>query len=183
MESVEQGRKELRLSSDSVLVITAVAPRADIVARVPSQNLETFLYAIADLGYFTNNSHYQVDDKSLPYLENALKQKNRTERLIQDKQTAKSKTTTLQTIALKDEAIEQQISNTAIDADVNYSTVSLTLYQNALIQRETVANTYLDTYDLSFWKRFGYAFENGWDYFLNFLSPSQTYGCLFVWAY
>lgn len=169
LEAVEQGKKELKLSSDSLLVITAVEPRADITARVPSHNLEAFLFSVADLGYFTTSTHLQVDDRSLSYLENTLKQENRTEVLAQPTAKPKTPSATLQTIAVKDEAIEQNIANRAIDADVNYSTVNLNLYQNAIIRKETVANPYLDNYDLPFWKRLGNALENGWEYFLSFV--------------
>jgi hypothetical protein len=169
LEAVEQGRKELKLSSDSLLVITAVAPRADITARVPSQHLEAFLFGVADLGYLTTGTHLQVDDKSLSYLENALKQANRAEVLAQPTAKRKSQTATLQTIVVKDEAIEQNMANRAIDADVNFSTVNLNLFQNAIVRKETIANPYLDNYGLPFWKRFGNALENGWVYFLSFV--------------
>jgi hypothetical protein len=169
MEAVEQGRKELKLSSDSLLVITAVSPRADITARVPSQSLEAFLFGVADLGYFTTSTNLQVDDKSLSYLENVLKQANRSEVLAQPTTKPKSPRATLQAIALKDEAIEQNIANRTIDADVKYSIVKLNLFQNAVVRKEMVANPYLDNYDLPFWKRLGNALENGWGYFLSFL--------------
>jgi hypothetical protein len=169
LEAVEQSRKELKLSSDSLLVITAVAPHADITARVPSQNLEAFLFGVADLGYLTTSTHLQVDDKSLTYLENALKQKNRTEVLNSPSTKPKSPSSALQTIAVKDEAIEQDIANRTINAEVNYSTVNLNLYQNVVVRKETIANPYLDNYDLPFWSRLGNALENGWAYFLSFV--------------
>jgi hypothetical protein len=168
LDMVEQDRKELLLSADSLLVITAIVPGADITARIPTQNLEAFLFGVADLGYFTNSSHLQVEDKSLLYFGNALKQKNRENALSNTTQKQKL-STTLQTIDVKDEAIEQQMANAAINADVKYSTVNLSLFQNALVRKETVANTNLNHYELSFWKRFGNALENSWDYFLNFV--------------
>ena len=169
MEAVEQGKKEFRLSADSLLVFTAVVPRADITARVPSEALEAFLFAVADLGYLTQSSHLQVDDKSLLYLENALRQKSRAEVLSQPSAKPQSSASTLRTIAVRDEAIAQHMANRAIDAEVNYSTVNLNLYQNAIIRREVIANPYLDSYNLSFWKQLGDALENGWVFFLNFL--------------
>lgn len=169
MEAVEQGRKELKLSQDSLLVLTAVTLRADITARVPAEALEAFLFGVADLGYLTQSSHLQVDDKSLLYLENALRQKSRVEVLSLPSAKPKSSASTLRTIAVRDEAIAQHMANRAIDAEVNYSTVNLNLYQNAIIRREVIANPYLDSYNLSVWKRLSDAFENGWAFFLNFL--------------
>lgn len=169
LEAVEQGRKELKLSADSLLVITAVAPRANLTARVPSANLEAFFFGVADLGYFTGSSHLQVDDKSLLYLENALKQKNRANVLMQPAGNRKSTATTLQAIAVKDEAIEQNMANRNIDAEVNYSTVNLTLFQNPVVRKETIANTNIGEYQPAFTQRLGNALADGWQYFQLFV--------------
>lgn len=169
LEAVEQGRRELKLSADSLLVITAVAPRANITARIPSGNLEAFLFGVADLGYFTGSSHLQVDDKSLLYLENALKQKNRADVLTQPAGKRRSTATTLQAIAVKDEAIEQNMANRTIDAEVNYSTVNLTLFQNPVVRKEVIANTNIEGYQPPFGRRLGNALADGWQYFLSFV--------------
>ncbi len=167
LESVEEGRKELKISADSLMVITAIAPRADVTVRIPSEHLEEFMFYAADLGYYTGSSRLQIDDKSLVYLENALKQKNRTEVLSKPSTKNSKPPTSLQTIAVKDEAVEQQIANRMIDADVKYSTVNLNLFQNATIKKEIVANYNLTDYDLPFSQRFGNAMSTGWHYFLS----------------
>jgi hypothetical protein len=169
MENVEEGHRELKLSADSLMAITITTPRADITARIPSQNLEAFMFEVADLGYYTGSSKLQIDDKSLDYLENALKQKARAEVLSHASPGKPKSHTVLQTIAVRDEAIEQQMANKTIDADVNYSTVNLNLFQNAIVRKEIVANTSLDDYQLPFAKRLGNAFTNGWQFFLSFL--------------
>jgi hypothetical protein len=169
LESIEGQRKELKVSSDSLMVITAYTPQADITARIPSQNLEAFMYSMADLGYYTNNSKMDIADKSLTYLENALKQKNRIEALSRPTPIKTKAVSTLQAIALKDEVIAQGINNRAIDADVDYSTVNLSLFQNPLVRKETIANYYISGYTLPFHKRWANAMREGWAYFLNFL--------------
>lgn len=171
LEAVEQGRKELKVSNDSLLVVSTTAPHAEITARIPSQNLEAFMYAVADLGYYTGSSRLQVDDRSLLYLENALKQKARNEVLSRSPVTAKSKPVAVeQTIARKDEAIAQEIANRSIDADVAYSTVSLNLLQNPVVRKEVMADTNMEVYQLPFGKRLGNALADGWEYFLKVVS-------------
>lgn len=169
LESVETGRSELKVSDDSLLVVTTVAPQATITARIPSESLETFLYHVADLGYFTGSSNLHIDDKSLAYLENALKQKKRQVVLTQPPHRKATSGASLQTVYVMDDAIEQQIANKAIDADVRYSTVSLQLFQNGIVRKEVVANYDLSAYRLPFHHRLGNAFENGWQAFLTFL--------------
>lgn len=169
MDAAEERRAELRLSADSLLVVSTTTPRAEITARIPSQNLEAFLFGVSDLGYYTGNSRLQVDDRSLAYLENVLKQKSRTETLAQLSVKKKKAVALTETIAVKDEAIEQQMANRTIDADVAYSTVSLALFQNPVIRKEVVADTYIDNYRLPFWQRLSNAVAYGWEAFLSFV--------------
>lgn len=44
----EDGRKELKLSKDSLLLISTFTPRADVTVRVPVQHLEEFLFTLSD---------------------------------------------------------------------------------------------------------------------------------------
>jgi len=167
LSAVEGDRNELKLSSDSLLVITTYTPQASITARIPSEQLETFLYRVADLGYYTASSNLHIDDRSLAYLENALRQQNRTTTLLQP--VKRDAASTLKTIAVKDEAIAQQIANRAIDANVRYSTVSLSLFQNPLVKKEVIANYVIADYQLPFNKRLSHAVSDGWQYFLGFV--------------
>jgi hypothetical protein len=165
MESVENERKELKLSDDSLLVITSTTPRSEITARVPSENLEEFLYSVADLGYYTANSRLSIDDKSLDFLDNTLKQKNRKEIIT----TPGIKTTTgsrSQTLEIKDEIVDRYIENRMIDADARFSVVNLSLFQNPVVRKEVIANYVMADYQLSFDKRLGNAMSDGWQYFL-----------------
>lgn len=167
LQSIEEGRKELPLSHDSLLVITTISPRAEMTVRVPSQNLESFLDGAADLGYFTGSSTLHIDDKSLAYLDNKLKQKNRVETLV-SKVPAKGILAAEKTIAIKDEAVDKYIQNKTIDADVAYSVVRLSLFQNAVVRKETIANYVLSGYELPFKERLINSLHSGWDAFLNF---------------
>jgi hypothetical protein len=168
LESVENERKELKLSDDSLLVITSTTPRSDITARVPSENLEEFLYSVADLGYYTATSRLTIDDKSLDFLDNTLKQKNRKEVIT----TPGIKTTTgsrSQTLEIKDEIVDRYIENRMIDADARFSVVDLSLFQNPVVRKEVIANYVMADYQLSFGKRLGNALSDGWQYFLALL--------------
>ncbi|HWJ27337.1 MAG TPA: DUF4349 domain-containing protein [Flavisolibacter sp.] len=169
IESSEGGRNELKVSADSLLVITAVTPQANVTARIPSDSLEAFIYNVANLGYFTGSNRMHIDDKSLDYLENALKQKNREDVLSRRGFRNNKLYPGLATIEVKDQQIEQRISNTKIDADVRYSTVDIGLFQNAVVRKEMIANYLIAGYQLSFEQRFSNACKDGWQYFLSFM--------------
>jgi hypothetical protein len=167
-EAVEGDKKELHVSKDSLLAISTFSPQANLTVRIPSQALEEFLFAVAGIGYYTGNSNLKIDDKSLAYLQNALKQKARTDVLASPPPKA-IVPGNRQAIAVKDEAIAQLIANKTIDADAAYSTVNLSLFQNALVRKETIANYVLRAYELPFGQRMQNALANGWDAFLNFV--------------
>lgn len=168
LQSNEQDSREIRLSQDSLMIISAVTPHADVTVRVPSANLETFMFGVSDLGYYTGSSNLHIDDKSLLYLQNALKLKARTKILSH---TSGKKDSAISTTALEvnDEAIDQQIANRSIDADVNYSLVTLSFFQNPVVRKEIIANYFISEYQLPFSTRFGDALRAGWQHFLEFL--------------
>jgi hypothetical protein len=168
LETIEGDRKELKISGDSLMVVTAYTPHSTITARIPSENLELFLHNIAELGYYTSSSQLDIEDKSLAFLENELKQKNRQHELSKPGNTVKS-LASLQSINVKDAMIEQNIANRAIDADVNYSLVNISLFQNSLVRKEVIANYILTGYELPFSKRLLNAIGSGWEMFLSFL--------------
>jgi hypothetical protein len=169
LEMAEREKKELKRSEDSLLIIATIVPHASIAVRMPSEHLEAFMFGVADLGYFTGSSNLHIDDKSLVYLENALKQKNRTEVLTMQGIQKSSSSKNLQVIQLQDEAIEQQIANRAIDADVRYSTINLQLFQNPVVRRDVIANYNLADYRLPFATLLRNALYDGWQYFLAFV--------------
>ena len=169
LETIEAERKELKLSQDSLLVITKLRPQASITARVPWQHLETFLDTIADLGYFTGSSRLHIDDKSILYLQNSLKEQARTNILANAPKQVKKYEHNLYSVMLRDEAIDQQISNRYIDADVNYSTIDMLVFQNDVVRKEVVANYILSDYRLPVGTRLVHAFSDGWISFTEFI--------------
>ena len=169
MEYEETGRNELPLSADSLMIVTVATPQANMTIRMPSQNLEAFMYGVADIGYFTRSSTLNIDNRSLQYLENNLKQQSRTAVITGSSLRRDKSFTHTRAIQVKDDVIDKQLANKSIDAQVNYSTVSLTLYQNQVIRKEVVANYAVADYQLPFSQRLGNAISNGWQMFQSFL--------------
>ncbi|MFL5741575.1 MAG: DUF4349 domain-containing protein [Flavisolibacter sp.] len=167
VSSEENEKKELRISADSLMVISTTTPQSDVMVKVPAKNLNDFLFSVSSLGYFTENSTLDIQDKSLEYLENTLRQKNRKE-VLADKPLKPTLSSNLKTIDIKDEMTSQQINNLTIDAEVSYSPVHLHFYQNPEVRKEVIANYNLDDYQLSFSKRFSAAMQEGWQYFVEF---------------
>lgn len=167
IESTQEQVKELKISNDSLLSISTYTTQADITARIPSQHLEQFLFKTSDLGYFISNSRMDVDDKSLQYLATHLKQQNRAQ--ILNPSNHKKELTSIQVLNRKDEVVDQEIAKRQIDADVNFSTVQLSLFQNSVVKKEIIANYAVGDYQLPFHQNLSNAFYAGWSYFLSFV--------------
>ncbi|MEO6404981.1 MAG: hypothetical protein ABIY51_02165 [Ferruginibacter sp.] len=165
----EEGRNELNVSKDSLLLVTSFTPHAGIIVRVPSVKLEEFLFSLSDIGYYTSSSSLHVDDKSFVFMENQLKNSSRSVVINEPGAKIKSIPAAIQKIGVKDDMINQQIANQAINMDVKYSTVSLELYQNALVKKEMIANTNIVGYNLPFHKRLSNSLQAGWDAFLSLI--------------
>ena len=70
-------------------------------------------------------------------------------------------------LGLKDDMVDQQISNREIDAAVKFSVVSLSFYESNTINKEIIANDDPSAYNLPFIKRLGMAIEDGWAVFVD----------------
>jgi ribosomal protein L12E/L44/L45/RPP1/RPP2 len=169
LQAEENDRKELKMSPDSLLVISSYTPRAELTLRVPSEHLEEFMFNAADLGYFTQSNNLNIDDKSLSYLENALKEKNRKEVLAQGLVKRNTAATAGKTIEIKDDVIDKIIENRTIDAEAKFSLVNISLFQNPLVRKEIIANYVISDYQLPVSQKFADALKAGWQYFLALL--------------
>lgn len=167
IESTEENHKELSITTDSILSIKVFSPHAEMKVRVPSANLGEFLFNISDLGYFTADSRLDIEDKTLNYLENRLKQENRLSALSNASIKTNKVSTVLNSIVIRDEAIAQNIANKNIEADVAYSVVDIALYQNPIVKKEIMANNNIGNIDLPLGKRLASAMDEGLQYFIS----------------
>ena len=162
-----QQNKELGISTDSILLITAYQTKGDIVAKIPTHQFDEFMEEVYGLSSIIHSSNLDVDDKSLQYLESDLKQKSRA-KILGDVALKKTDIKgTEQLISQHDDLVNKNIANKQINGDTRFSTVQLTLSQNPLINKEKMINTNLASYQIPTAKRFTDAFLSGWVYFMD----------------
>jgi len=169
INSTPIGSNEVKISDDSIMRVSAFNTIGEMTVRVPSENLNEYLDSVGRLGIYVNNSRLDIEDKSLDYFSSQMKVNNRRELVSQQKQgkvIIKSPTAVLN---LKDDLVDEQIGNRRIDDAVKYSVVNLNFYQSNTIVKEVVANDNPSAYSISFFKRLGLAFENGWYIFKELL--------------
>jgi hypothetical protein len=153
---------DVRVSDDSVMKVSAINTNCEITAKIPSEKLDEYMDKVSHMGIYVSLRRMDMEDKTLDYLSSQLKVNGRKEFLNQHTKGKVVIKNPADVLMLKDDLIDQQISNRKIDDAVKYSVVSLNFYQSNTILKEIVANDDPSAYNISFFKRLGLAFSNGW---------------------
>jgi hypothetical protein len=166
--SIERS-EDIRLSNDSIMRVSAFNTTADMTVKIPSEKLEDFMNHVGHMGIYVTARKMDIQDKSLDYLSEKLKLKNRREMVAQQK-TGKIKIKNPEAVLwLKDDMIDGQINNQKIDEAVSFSIVSLNFYQSNTIYKERIANDDPSAYKMPFGNRLLMALSNGWYLFVELI--------------
>ena len=167
MGSTPYRSQDIRISNDSVMRVTSINTTAEMTVKIPSAKLEEFMNQVAHLGIYVNNRGMDITDKSLDYLSSQLKLKNRNELVAQQKSGKIIIKNPADVLLLKDDQVDEQISNRGIDNAVKNNLVSLSFYESNTINKEIIANDDPSVYNLPFLKRLIMAMANGWGIFVD----------------
>ena len=167
--AVPGSSQDIKLGNDSIMRITSLGTTAALIVKVPSVKLEKFVDSVASMGLYTTDRSIDITDKSLDYLSARLKLKSRAE-LIKRQQSGKVIIKDpANVLNLQDDMIDQQIGNRKIDDAVKYSVVNLNFSQSNTIDKEVMVDDDPSAFHLPFIKRAGFAFQNGWQLFVDLL--------------
>ncbi|PYF70657.1 uncharacterized protein DUF4349 [Pedobacter nutrimenti] len=170
LQSSIQQTEKVKYSADSLLELTSYRKEGRIVAKVPAEKLDDFTNKIAKMAVFVDQQSLKMDDQSLNYLSNKLKNNNRAEAVTQLNKHANKKSNNVETaLEIKDDYVDKKIENQLIDAKVKYSTLTLDFYQDNTVQKIVIGNDDLYSYRPSFFTRFWLNIQNGWVIFKEFI--------------
>ncbi|HXD92988.1 MAG TPA: DUF4349 domain-containing protein [Bacteroidia bacterium] len=159
------------ISQDSSLETTYYVAKNDLIIRVPNIKLDTFLKQVATQIEFLDYRIIKANDVGLQVLENKITQqriKKHEERLTKaiDEKAKKLIETSLaeeNVLNKQEQADNAMISNLSLNDQINYSTVSIQLYQKETIKRELVENEKnTKAYEPGLWKKTTEALISGW---------------------
>ena len=163
--------KKTKISVDSSLVTTKFNVENNITIRVPNTKLDTVIKTIAKQIGFLNYRVIKADDVSIQVISNHLAQKrsSQTEARIAKSIDVKGKKlnqiidaeTNLD--AKKEAHDNKMIENLSLEDQVNFSTLTLQIYQNEGIKQEMIANeksrnAYRPNIGLQIWE----SIKTGW---------------------
>ena len=141
-------KSETKISQDSILETIQYTVDNTITFRVPNTQLDTVLKSMVKEINFLDSRLIKADDVSLQLLSNKLAQKriknsqSRLEKGIDTKGKKLNDITTAEDKAL-DKATESDatiLNNLSLEDQVNFSTVTLYLYQRETTKQEVIAN-------------------------------------------
>jgi hypothetical protein len=148
LQSVVSEKEETKVSQDSSLITTKYAVTNDITIRVPNTKLDTVIKTIAKQIDFLDYRVIKADDVSLKMLSNELAQKRSSvaEKRIENAIDSKGKkldnvlNAEDQLDAKKEKNDVSKIENLSLKDQVNFSTLTLAIYQNDSVKQEMIAN-------------------------------------------
>ena len=148
LKSTVNEHDETQVSQDSILETTKYTVDNTITLRVPNTQLDTVLTSLAKEVDFLDSRLIKADDVALQLLSNKLAQKRLTksqQRLEKGIDTKGKKINDITNAEDKvfdreSESDEQIIKNLSLEDQVNFSTVTLYLYQRETVKKELVYN-------------------------------------------
>lgn len=137
-----------KVSQDSTLVTTKYKVDNNITIRVPNTKMDTVIKTIAKQIHFLDYRIIKADDVSLQMLSNELAQKrsNSSEKRLENAIDSKGKK--LNQVVKAEETLDakkeqndaSKLQNLSLQDQVNFSTLTLNIYQDESIKQEIVAN-------------------------------------------
>jgi len=168
-----------KVSQDSTLVTTKYKVDNNITIRVPNTKMDTVIKTIAKQIHFLDYRIIKADDVSLQMLSNELEQKrsNSSEKRLANAIDMKGKK--LNQVVKAEETLEakkeqndaSKLQNLSLQDQVNFSTLTLNIYQDESIKQEMVANeksinAYRPNIGLQIWD----SIKTGWFMLENIIS-------------
>mgnify|MGYP003511539122 FL=1 len=137
-----------KVSQDSTLVTTKYKVDNNITIRVPNTKMDTVIKTIAKQIHFLDYRIIKADDVSLQMLSNELAQKrsNSSEKRLENAIDSKGKklnqvVNAEETLdAKKEQNDASKLQNLSLQDQVNFSTLTINIYQDESIRQEMIAN-------------------------------------------
>lgn len=181
IQSNIQKTEKFRYTADSLSELTSYRTEGYIIAKVPSDKLDEFMNKVGKLAVFINQQSLKLDDQSVAYLSNQLKNQNRIEAVQQLNKHASKKSNNVETsLLLKDDFVDKKVENLLIDSKVKYSNITLNFYQDNTVKRVVVENDNLSDFRPDFFKRFWLSIQTGWTIFTELILTLTNLWVIFL---
>lgn len=198
LQSTINEEDKTKISPDSSLVTTKFTVENNLTIRVPNTQLDTVIKTIASQIGFLNYRVIKADDVTLQMLSNKMSQKRSAGSESRMANAIDNRGKKLNQVIDAEEKLDTKkeandsktIENLSLQDQVNFSTLTLLIYQDQTIKQEMVANekstnAYRPNIGLQIWD----SVKTGWFILENFLSfivvlwPFALLGTVAFWSY
>ena len=172
LNSTIDNKTTTAISADSSLETTYFSVVNQMTLRVPNTKLDTTLKAIATLIDYLDYRVIKADDVALQILSNKLtqdrvsKNEQRLTNAIDNRGKKLNETANAEELLLnkQEQSGNAKISNLSLQDQINFSTITLSIYQRQTFKRELISNNKnIDAYIPSLGSRIFEALKAGWD--------------------
>ncbi|WP_339834074.1 DUF4349 domain-containing protein [uncultured Flavobacterium sp.] len=168
-----------KISQDSSLVTTKYYVENDITIRVPNTQLDTVIKTIAKQIHFLNYRVIKADDVTFQMLSNKMAQKRSDSSEKRLANSIDNKGKKLNQIVEAEDTLDQKkeqndatkLQNLSLEDQINFSTLTLQIYQDEALKQEMVANEKsLDSYRPNIGLQIWESLKSGWFILENILA-------------
>lgn len=168
LQSTISEKNEVKISQDSTLEITKYTVENNITIRVPNTQMDTVIKTITKQIDFLEYRVIKADDVSLQLLSNQLKEKREANQEKRLTKAIDSKGKKLNEVVQAENDLNQKsdqkdntkLENISLADQVNFSTLTLQIYQHETIKKEMIANE--KQYRQDFGSKIIDGLKNGW---------------------
>ncbi|MBS7564310.1 DUF4349 domain-containing protein [Mucilaginibacter sp. Bleaf8] len=168
-QSTVDRTNDIRRNDDSIMRVSSFSTTASITVKIPSDSLEHFMTKVGKMGLYVNMRKMDIEDLTLDYLSNKLKLESRTQIISQQKKGKIIIKNPADVLALKDDMVDQKVTNLRTDAAAKNSVLELSLFANNTILKEIIPNDDPTVYRAPLLSRLGFALANGWNLFADII--------------
>jgi len=197
LTSYQTNSDEIELSEDSVLRVYEYYVVNSMTIIVPKQNFDNILKELSKVYIYLDYREITTEDVSISFLRNKLKAINKLyyEERINNAVDKKGKNINdivnaeQQASNLGEKAIDDKIANFTLQDKIDYSRITINMYQSASICNEKAKNTDLSVYKPPFFRSAYKSIKSGWDFMLQFfvlllnLWPLILFVCIIIFGY
>jgi hypothetical protein len=179
LQSSILNENKTKISQDSTLVSTKYQVENDITIRIPNTQLDTVIKTIAKQIHFLNYRVIKADDVTLQILSNKMAQTRSTTSEDRLAKAIDNKGKKLNQIVEAEDTLDDKkeqndtnkLQNLSLEDQVNFSTLTLQIYQDETIKQEMIANekslnSYRPNIGLQIWE----SLKSGWFILENILA-------------
>jgi hypothetical protein len=177
IKSNRMSEQTIELSPDTMKLVFEYYIDNSLIIKVPHIYFDSVMNEIAKMHIYLDYRNIKTKDISTIFLRNKLKAEKNSEYEKRIQKASDQGNRRLDDIVeaerqaseMADKAIDKKIDNYQLQDSIDFSTITMNIYQSNSVHEEMVKNTRLKEYQPNFWQRAWAGFKTGWGVILDII--------------